>query len=554
MRAFAIAMLMMLAMPAQAAVDQFAVLVVYDDVFRAMAGYSNTAGMDSITGGAPAATPQLDAIATAGFAHANIKTHSVCSPSRASLLDYGPTGNPANPYASAITPEDSDIATQIEPGYHNLVREAQADGWEVFFTGKLHLADYRFLTDGTTFVSQLGFNDAQFVSVGNPTNQLPGVSYATEDIGDVWDDCKGHNFHPVTDISGTVTFTRTHSAKGAWDAADAYMTAKSAGVGGKYLILIEPPPPHVPQLAGDPGVDDVNLKCNGDTEAQNDWPPGDSFTGGDDTDDVYVSNIEYNDTRLGELMADHYSDSYATHIAMVLTDNGTAAVQGVMPECTASPGMKRTPFVCGTTTHFVAAGPGIVANKHLTDRLNSINDVPATLLSLMGTNSIHSWGLNFSDCMTESNGQTAASCRHTRDSVTWAEWTEIGGAAGTIARPPRITDDADTWTGYEVASEVWFAGGEHVILHRVFDTTVSSMTSGESLYPIIHDGTAQELYSTSGVVWDTVASGEIAEDGTGWDITATDAAKAALVRAHWDLDHQWDRDGAPTPTFGGGSF
>jgi len=550
-----ICVLLLIAAPAVAVVDQFVVIFLDDDRSRAMAGYSVAAGVDSITGALPL-TPSLDAIALAGFAHANIKTSAVCSPSRARLLDYGPVGNPQNPYGRTVVPEDPDTTVQVELGFHNFAREAKADGWNTAFFGKWHISNYKFLNDGVTAVKQAGFDEAQAVLVGNPTNEIPGIDYDdSATIGDVWADCQGHKFFPYTDIDGTITWTHTHSSKVIFDAVDTYMTAAAATGSGKYLIFVETSAPHIPQETGEGGA----VECNGNTETQNDYPPGESFDAGETKNDVYLANIEYIDTRMGTLITDHIlsDNGYTDHMVVSLTDNGTQGSISLMAECDASPGKKNTPYICGTTSHFVAAGPGIIANEHLTNRLNSIDDIPATLLSLMGSKSTTPWGLDFSDCMTQENSQSAASCRHTRDSVTWAEWKELGGSDGTLTRPPRLTDANGVWTNYEVASEVWLEGGAHVILHRIYDPSNSMNFVKESLYPVDdgEDGGALGgMYSTEDTVWDVVAGGEIAEDGTDWDITATDAAKAALVRAHRDLDHQWDRDGAPTPTLGGGSF
>ncbi len=448
---------------ASSASAEIVLLVMFDDVSRAMAGYSNRSNdPDWQTGGAPITTPSLDAIADAGYVHQHMITSSVCTPSRARLLDYGPQGTPFHPYAGARTPDATPGEPEVEPNFYGLVQEAQAAGYNVYFTGKLHLGMYTFLSEGKTRMRNMGFNDADFVSIGNPTNELPGVDYDDTDLtlGDAWDDCKGHNLHAVSDISGNVTFTRMYSGAGTWDAADAKATelASRIAAGEKWLFIVMPAPPHSPNRPGD-GV----LNCNGSTEDRNDWPPGFSNPADGTTDtDVYEAAMKYQDTRLGEFITEHMNDDFTTHTAMVLTDNGTpTAITGVVPTCDDSPGKKLTPFVCGTTTFFAAAGPSIVAGKKTTSRLSSIDDIPATLLSLMGGYSVHSWGRNFADCMTESNGQTALSCRHTRDYVSWSEWSPIGSNTGTSFIPPKDGDSADTWDHRESGVRVWLEGGPH---------------------------------------------------------------------------------------------
>lgn len=536
---------------AHATISQLGLIFLWDDVSRGTAGYSRVSP-DIESGSLLPLTPNLDIIAAAGYVHDNIKTSAVCSPTRARLLDYGPTGNPSNPLAHAERPADDLSHVRINPYAHNLVREAQEAGWKVVFTGKLHIAPYVFPTERKTFIKQLGFDDARFVSVGNPTNILPGVDYSDEALGESWNTCKGHNFHPVTDIHGNVEFTRTHTTKGVWDAASAMTAEAEASADSiKLLVLVWSPAAHSPNEPGD----GATLACNDDTETNNDFPPNDSWTSGDVDDDVYKSNIEYNDTRMGEYIAEHFtSGAFGSDFIFVMGDNGIyGLVKEVLSHCAVSPGIKLTPYVCGTTTFFAAAGPGITAGKVTTSRLSSIDDVPSTILSLLGGNSIHPWGRNFADCMTESNSQTALSCKHTRDSVMWTEWEENGGAAGTISTPPQVaTDPANTWTNYEVGSEVWLEGGSHSLLHRTYTVNESPMVASETFWQI-NDGVESEQYSTD-VMWDSVTSGLIPEDGTGWDITATDAGKAALVKGHSDLLHQWDRDGAFTPTLGGGSF
>ncbi len=80
------------------------------------------------------------------------------------------------------------------------------------------------------------------------------------------------------------------------------------------------------------------------------------------------------------------------------------------------------------------------------------------------------------------------------------------------------------------------------------------MNSAEKFW-IINEGVFLEMYSDPALFWaetTLLQNGSsptfIAEDGTNWDVTATDDAKTALIKAHFVLDHLEDRNGAPVAT------
>ena len=194
---------------------------------------------------------------------------------------------------------------------------------------------------------------------------------------------------------------------------------------------------------------------------------------------------------------------------IVVSDNGIpegtglTAADGASQECDDSPGKKGTPFPCGRNSIFLAKGPGIVAGKVMGfGQLNMAVDVAPTLLQLAGGKESNGYGISFADCLTESNGQSAASCRHTRDTSVWWEWRPTGGKDGTNPNLPNPgVDDADEWTEIEVAVET-YKNGEFMLLHRVWDVDLFDGTAAdagrfeESLWPI--DQTTQGRYIDEG--------------------------------------------------------
>jgi hypothetical protein len=540
-----ILLLLLVASPATAVVNSINWAILDDDMSRPMAEFMNDGNdPDWLAGGAPVATPNLNALAAAGFSHPYIITSSLCSPTRSRFLDFGP--NWVTGMGGAQTPDDDQADGDLSPRVMNLISEAQAAGVKVAVFGKFHLATAHIFTHGRTWMNMVG-PDASIGWLGNVTNVVPGLDYS----GVPWDDCQGNRLNAVFELDGTYYFSTEHSTKNVYDWALAYESAvEAAGLPEDYLIIVLPPSPHSPNRPGD----NVTLDCNGGTETQNDLPPGAVWSAGLDDGDVYLLNAAYNDLRLGDVVTGR---DWSRDFVLKMPDNGTyTAVLGEVPECQASRGAKNTPWPCGVFGYFAMAGPGIVPGSRIDDRLNSVDDVPATILDFLGTHSHHTWGMSIKDCMTASNGQSAANCDSTRDTVGWAEFMPNFGIPGNIFRGPDPVNDAGgTWNHFENGMFVWERGGPFVFVYRwLYDESVSPMTFTEGLVPI-NVGVYQEMYvHPTQDWWASATPGPLSEtDQSGWDIPATQGAIDALILGHRAIEAMYHRGGQPTPTFTGGS-
>ena len=558
MRAFTLSLLLLLPLTASAAVEVM-VVVLTDDVPRgAFAAYRTANDPDYFTNFTPT-TPNIDAMATAGTRVDHFRSYAICAQTRAAMQGYGAMNRPSNLYGGTKRPDDDVDDYTINPYARNLPRVLKENGWTTNFYGKLHL--YHDEAQGGpvkgTFVAAMGWDNAPVVIIGNPTNDIPSGSPPAD-----WDNCHGHNFWPQHDKGGTLTYKRTYATETIMDAAVADIDAAVATGNGKHFFFVSVPAGHGPWQSDDAGDPGAGVICNGNTEYNDDRPPGGTAS---DDQGVYEEMVEDIDTRMDAVRTAYRAAD--TYTGIFTADNGIPLAiaitgAGVPDECDRSGHAKGTPYPCGTYVPFIAEGTNIVAAKSMNSQQFHVTDFAPTIVNLAGgTLNPFPDGKSFGDCLTGSNGWSDVNC-WTRPSALIPEWTPVGGTTnGQINRMPLVTDDDEEWDRFEVAVNIEI-GTAHGLFHRIYNTpdvagfagTVSGfMDEFCETYKIIDDADQYDRYTDGD---DTARADSCDEDAADGKIVAgdfltaiTDDETLMLAEAQRRLDAIFNNNGAQETTF-----
>lgn len=503
-------------------------------------------------------TPNLTRIVDAGMVVSGMTVSQVCTPTRWSIISGLDVGNYNHMYGAGRRADHDYSYWSANPAISTLPRTLEANGKSTYFAGKVHMSQDQISNpaSGVAFIKQLGFTTANIVMLGNDDNPW-NIDYTQGVLPgsvNVWDDCKGHNYGPVSTLDGAITFSTENTGKQIYDDAIEYIEAQTTGF---HVLLVWDNITHAPNRPGAGAIGSCNYSDHGATEDQHDWPPGYSFTAGDDEGDVWLASLEYLDVQKGLLI-----DAIETHDGQVIssssdsvvcsmTDNGTA--QAMAPnihsaECSTG-FVKKSAYPCGIRSALVCAGRGVENGVMLPDQMFHASDLMPTILAAHGIadprpkTSKSMW-----NCMTSLNGETAANCSVSRSHISYQRWFPTGGnATGTIAeRPDPENDDANEWDIVTFGEWFYHTDGIRYYVQRDYtDTTVSPYKCVLTLAYSDDDGTAANRYGT------VLAAGvELADcvitttDGADW----TDPPTADQLSAIQFGMALIDKQGPPPPT------
>lgn len=515
------------------------------------------------------ATPNMNAIATAGFRADYMMTQSQCSPSRVQLFGFGRPGRFTNNIGSNVTQRMASVASagglrmqewKINPYSNHLIRQINASGTRTGYYGKMHVLPPSEVGAETT-CSKLGFDYCDAIANGGASGA--GTFEDTEGVGDHAlgidhnHDCLSHNYWVKGDKAGNHEIETDYTTEVMFDAALARIASDPGVSGDELFVFISPTAPHLP---ASPPVGSAD--CNTDTDYPGDLPP--IVTSSSTVMDITGDHVEYLDTKIQEVRDALDPD---TDILCVMGDNGEpghiAGLVQASAECQLSKGQKRTPYPCGTRTFLVCEGMGIPTSRKEMTTLVDLSDLSKTIRELVTrTKGGHPDGQSFADCMTESNGKTAATC-DLGPTKTAQRYAPGGGNSNTIARPPDFpTDGWEEFSAHDLA--VYYrANGEYFLLTRIYDideetsplpwsdrffdlNATTAPNPPGNFYALNVGGVrADALLVTSG--------GLVAGDFSGPGITANEQTALTLMQYEMDRMVRKDYTNAP-PSFSGASF
>lgn len=295
-----------------------------------------------VASAAPPATPNLDALASAGVRFRNAWGFPVCSPSRAALY----TGRlPLRTGVGAVIETDADNV--LSTSEVTLPEVVAAGAYPSTLLGKWHL--------GTT--AAIGGNDApRSAGFGKHSGTLGGAltSYTR------WQKV----VNGVTQTKATTTYATTAQVNDAktWIASAAQ----------PWLAILSANAPHSPFHKPTAGLytsdlsDITNANLNTDTKRR-----------------CYKASVEALDTELGRLLDDLESrGQLADTMVVFIGDNGTPSA--VVDAGIDSAKAKGTVYQRGVRVPLIIAGPQVVDGGRVEDGLASGVDLFATISDLAG--------------------------------------------------------------------------------------------------------------------------------------------------------------------------
>lgn len=570
--AFAAVLVLLTAASSVSAQPQFMFITVLDDVPSGGIGIlRDSSDLGPYPDRMPTttvATPNIDALAAAGFVHPDFHVSSVCSETRATMM----TGLPASRHnIGNVKDPDADPSEHSVPWHDldHLFKQAKRGGYtKIAVAGKIHL-DHYWPGDPSkdrTLLEELGVTWAPYVWTGNLESELLGETPRVDDSAGHpdWAECGGSNWYFDTiDLVGNITTHRetAYSTDLIGQALYDWMTAQTEG---KILVWFAPWHPHGPWdvgpydgVGGTEGCNYVNPVGSVLEPVKHNNPAGTTPATESAT---YQAAIERVDFWIGAIVNDILDIVTRDHV-VITSDNGVpnpVSTTGMMAECDeagAGIGGKLTPYRCGTGVPFIAAGPDIAAGKILTKgRLNGAVDFMPTVLDLMGIRSTVHGGRSFAPCMREDliNGHqfSATNCDTlTRDFILWWEFRPLGGMTdGTLSLMPDPDTQADEYNNFE-ASGLTYGDGP-ILLHGVWDTSPSpAMTLGSEAWT--PDTTQQGRYGGSVAGPATNTATDWVEDAD-WIVPPSAEESANVDKLKAAIDKTIRMRGLPTSSTGGG--
>lgn len=460
-------------------------------------------------------TPDLDTMADAGVRFNSLYAQNVCSPTRAEIFGFGAVGRVNNPFGrvtSGQIPAQHSIDLQL--GTHTLIAAYKDLGYTVAGFGKLHLGRERVANFGIpTWAKLMGFDHYEAMVQSNDSLGVACAALRTNVTT-----CWGHNYWCQYNMDGS--FSITGSGVSTDNAANGYVNkvieTKAAAYitsaiseGGKYFIIIGWHAPHSPWKDGDNDGGDADCDYDDDgvlDDFQDDRPPGGSCDddGNDGNLPCYGAQLVDADDRMGNINALlNLASGNANHMAIALSDNGVPG-SGAGTKCLASPGVKGTPYPCGTNIFFVAQGDDVSGTNREVNGLFQAVDIPHTLVELAGGSFSHRDGMSFAGCITGSSctsNSVVISHEYAGESSSFGMGGNDSGdgtAGGTNRFPPQTGDTAAEWDYNEYGAVTKDCNSKTFFLHRKYDTDI--VNAADEFCELLFELTVSVPYSTIGTV------------------------------------------------------
>lgn len=528
------------------------VVVIADDVGRMNIGtYRDDAPIVDTVATGQWATPNLDAMATAGIRFDGMVAQSNCAPSRIQILMgyhiHRPQNRIGNVFAWTTTGWRSEVTPNVDDR-NWLFSRAEENGYSTFAAGKLHLWPDRIVQGlGSNIGQALGIDEMPIAIQANAPNPMFFYNTATVPLGA--EDYLSHNCFVSIDLSTTDAaggaLTEGYNNELIIDAAKDYITSGS-GASGSHFMWVAGNAPHAgsestngadctDMIAADPDFASVGA---------DDRPPGDTTSSTDF--DVFGSGVEYFDTLVGELRATLSLDpTTGTDILCFVGDNGVPQF-GAPSEIPTSPYRgKGSLYPAGVLVPFICEGRGIAAGSIVPQSSKfGLVDLHATLDDLMSASgSLPNDGKSFADCF---DSNSAATNCEPPSYVLVQRASPLGGAAGNSQAVPTDGDSAN-WS----VDNYMCIYGEHWT-HRIYEPNVISR--GPFYEEFFDESTATNQYFDPGDEEATTGPTYSANNVLSDSALSLQAQKDQLNKCHSVFTNMTINGGHAPPTFSGASF
>ena len=411
------------------------VFIVGDDIGRLNMGYSRTAGVDT-TADAQPATPNLDAMATAGVRLDGLLSGPNCTASRQMIHGYGAAQRPTNRHGTVVQTSVGGAwrsTVTVNPADHRTIfRRAEAAGFTTFYAGKFHASPDRIEQGLENILSLHGIDVAPSVIQSNPPHPMSLLDSVTVPSGA--EDYLGHSCWVGINLAGTVSLNTTYN--NLQFANDAISYIQGDGATGKHFMFVAGAAPHLPAEYT------TGATCPSLVSAD-DRPPGDTTSASQYA--VFNSGIEYFDTQVGRIRDELSLDpTTGTDILCVIGDNGLPGFGA--PSEIETNRWKSNPYPAGVQVPMVCEGVGIEAGSVITAKFG-FTDLNKTIDAILtgGGGGGHLDGQSFADCLDDN---TAATNCEGPEGVLIQHFAPLGGSDGTWQSSPQNGDSSGVpgWT------------------------------------------------------------------------------------------------------------
>lgn len=526
------------------------VVPICDDCSRYTVATYRAAGEDTITVGADIhATPNLDAIATAGVRFPLFHGHLICSPFRAELATGRFVNRSSNGYGTVKDGESpATTVVEIDVGAPNIWNMAVEAGVGTAHFGKWHLGNTlpRGEFNGQTMLKAMGIQHADGIVQRNTNKADPLTDAEYTALTGFLPECLGHYSTVRTHDNGDTYITTDYSGEVEFGLLEAYLVWWDTNRPSQdLLVTFAPTAPHNPLADGQGGE-----SCAGGDPAD-DRPPI-PLHEGIGNDQVYYDMLADLDARIGSLRTVMAGLTHDTRLIFV-ADNGSPTGRTLPPELPLSSGAKGTFYPFGVFVPLLIEGFDIDAGPSgVIDGLYATPDLTATIAELIGARAPHRDGTSFAACLREDHGLTAATCP-SRDFIVESRWSPLGSTSGTIDRRPLLTDGAGVYARIETWVYTTIPDATLRLFGRIRDVADANLIQREEFWEVPLSGANMYLPPASYDERASNAPGGGDLDGADFTFTggaATADELTALAVAQARADQQLANDGDPPTNVG----